>query len=45
MFSQFLTLYVTPVFYVALERTVNFFRRQKPPRMGEAASPSESSHG
>ena len=45
VFSQFLTLYVTPVFYVALERTVNFFRRQKPPRMGEAASPSESSHG
>lgn len=29
VFSQFLTLYVTPVFYVALERMVDFFKRRK----------------
>jgi len=29
VFSQFLTLYVTPVFYVALERMVAFFKRNK----------------
>ena len=27
VFSQFLTLYVTPVFYVTLERMVAYFRR------------------
>ena len=27
VFSQLLTLYVTPVFYVVLERTVDFFKR------------------
>ncbi len=37
VFSQFLTLYVTPVFYVALERIVGVFRRQKPPAVGDAA--------
>jgi HAE1 family hydrophobic/amphiphilic exporter-1 len=37
VFSQFLTLYVTPVFYVALERMVNFFRRQKAPAVGDTA--------
>ncbi len=35
VFSQFLTLYVTPVFYVAMERLVGFFRRY---RAVEAAS-------
>ncbi len=29
VFSQFLTLYVTPVFYVSLERFTEFFRRRK----------------
>lgn len=29
VFSQFLTLYVTPVFYVALERIVGFFKRKQ----------------
>jgi len=29
VFSQFLTLYVTPVFYVSMERMVAFFRRQR----------------
>ncbi len=29
VFSQFLTLYVTPVFYVAMERLVGFFRRYR----------------
>src|SRR5690606_27987099 len=29
VFSQFLTLYVTPSFYLALERMVNFLRRRK----------------
>jgi HAE1 family hydrophobic/amphiphilic exporter-1 len=37
VFSQFLTLFVTPVFYVALERIVGFFRRQKAPAVGDAA--------
>jgi HAE1 family hydrophobic/amphiphilic exporter-1 len=37
VFSQFLTLYVTPVFYVALERVVGFFRRAKSPAVGGAA--------
>jgi hydrophobic/amphiphilic exporter-1 (mainly G- bacteria), HAE1 family len=30
VFSQFLTLYVTPVFYVAMERMVAYFRRRQP---------------
>ena len=29
MFSQLLTLYVTPVFYVVLERMVAFFKRRR----------------
>jgi hydrophobic/amphiphilic exporter-1 (mainly G- bacteria), HAE1 family len=29
VFSQMLTLYVTPVFYVTLERMVAYFRRQR----------------
>jgi hypothetical protein len=29
VFSQFLTLYVTPVFYVTLERMVAYFRGQR----------------
>ena len=29
VFSQFLTLYVTPVFYVAMERLVGYFRRYR----------------
>ena len=29
VFSQLLTLYVTPVFYVVLERVVDFFRRRR----------------
>jgi len=29
VFSQFLTLYVTPVFYVAMERLVAYFRRYR----------------
>ena len=29
VFSQFLTLYVTPVFYVSMEHMVAFFRRQR----------------
>jgi HAE1 family hydrophobic/amphiphilic exporter-1 len=29
VFSQFLTLYVTPAFYVALERMVGFFKRSR----------------
>ncbi|MEO7726044.1 MAG: efflux RND transporter permease subunit [Burkholderiales bacterium] len=29
VFSQFLTLYVTPVFYVSLERFTEYFRRRK----------------
>ena len=29
VFSQLLTLYVTPVFYVVLERVVGFFRRRR----------------
>ena len=37
VFSQFLTLYVTPVFYVALERMVGFFRRLKSPTVGDTA--------
>jgi hydrophobic/amphiphilic exporter-1 (mainly G- bacteria), HAE1 family len=42
VFSQFLTLYVTPVFYVALERAVNYFRRRKAAKVAEAASSAES---
>jgi HAE1 family hydrophobic/amphiphilic exporter-1 len=30
VFSQFLTLYVTPVFYVAMERLSGYLRRQRP---------------
>ena len=37
VFSQFLTLYVTPVFYMALERMVGFFRRLKSPAVGDTA--------
>jgi len=29
-FSQFLTLYVTPTFYVSMERLMGLFRRQRP---------------
>jgi len=29
VFSQFLTLYVTPVFYIAMERLVGYFRRYR----------------
>ena len=29
VFSQFLTLYVTPVFYVSLERFTEYFRKRK----------------
>jgi HAE1 family hydrophobic/amphiphilic exporter-1 len=46
VFSQFLTLFVTPVFYVALERVVAFFRRQKPaPAVDASGSSSGSPHG
>ena len=31
IFSQFLTLYVTPVFYVSLERFADYFRKHKAP--------------
>jgi HAE1 family hydrophobic/amphiphilic exporter-1 len=31
VFSQFLTLYVTPVFYVSMERLAQFFRRDDKP--------------
>jgi len=41
VFSQFLTLYVTPVFYVALERMVEFFRRRRgPPSTDEVRTTS-----
>ena len=30
LFSQFLTLYVTPTFYVSMERMIAFFRRRRP---------------
>jgi HAE1 family hydrophobic/amphiphilic exporter-1 len=30
VFSQFLTLYVTPVFYVSMESLANFFRKKTP---------------
>jgi HAE1 family hydrophobic/amphiphilic exporter-1 len=30
VFSQFLTLYVTPVFFVSMERLARFLRRQRP---------------
>jgi HAE1 family hydrophobic/amphiphilic exporter-1 len=42
VFSQFLTLYVTPAFYVALERTVQFFRTRMTAAKA-AASPSDTS--
>ena len=29
LFSQFLTLYVTPTFYVSMERLIEFFRKRK----------------
>jgi len=29
LFSQFLTLYVTPTFYVSMERAIGFFRRRR----------------
>ncbi len=46
VFSQFLTLYVTPSFYLALERMVRFCKRQKAPELTDGAkSPSESAGG
>ena len=42
VFSQFLTLYVTPVFYVALERMVDFFRRRRLPKTAGAAASSQA---
>ena len=42
VFSQFLTLYVTPCFYVALERGVAFFRRSKPTADEVSAASSET---
>ena len=30
LFSQFLTLYVTPTFYVSMDRLMTYFRRQRP---------------
>jgi HAE1 family hydrophobic/amphiphilic exporter-1 len=41
VFSQLLTLYVTPVFYVVLERIVNFFRRHMSRAAASAHSGSE----
>jgi HAE1 family hydrophobic/amphiphilic exporter-1 len=32
VFSQFLTLYVTPVFYVTLDRATQYFRSRKMPK-------------
>src|SRR5690606_26410048 len=43
VFSQFLTLYVTPVFYVALERVVAFFKRGKPAPVADASGSSSGS--
>ena len=46
VFSQFLTLYVTPVFYVALERAIQFFRPKRPASdAGSEAAPSDTSSG
>jgi HAE1 family hydrophobic/amphiphilic exporter-1 len=42
VFSQFLTLYVTPVFYVVLERIVGFFKRRKLARTTAPAAASSS---
>jgi HAE1 family hydrophobic/amphiphilic exporter-1 len=44
VFSQFLTLYVTPVFYVALERAVQFFRPKRQAVEAKATgTPSDTS--
>ncbi len=43
VFSQFLTLYVTPVFYVALERGVAFIKRSRK-RAAASQTTSETSH-
>jgi HAE1 family hydrophobic/amphiphilic exporter-1 len=46
VFSQFLTLYVTPVFYVALERAIQFFRRKRPVSdAGSEGAPSDTPGG
>jgi HAE1 family hydrophobic/amphiphilic exporter-1 len=40
VFSQFLTLYVTPVFYVSMERITQYFRKgDKPPEVVTVAQP------
>src|SRR3954469_6360007 len=40
IFSQFLTLYVTPVFYVSMDRVTEFFKRRKAkPALAAADSP------
>ena len=41
VFSQFLTLYVTPVFYVSMERIAQFFRKEAKP--ADAVAPSHPS--
>ena len=38
VFSQFLTLYVTPVFYVSMESLAGYFRKKKAPAEVVAAS-------
>jgi HAE1 family hydrophobic/amphiphilic exporter-1 len=46
VFSQFLTLYVTPVFYVSLERAIQFFRRKRSASdAGSEAAPSDTPSG
>jgi HAE1 family hydrophobic/amphiphilic exporter-1 len=40
VFSQFLTLYVTPVFYAALERMVVYFKNRKQPRPEDSVGTS-----
>jgi HAE1 family hydrophobic/amphiphilic exporter-1 len=37
LFSQFLTLYVTPTFYVSMERLIGFVRRGQPAVTGATA--------
>ena len=45
-FSQLITLYVTPVFYVALERAIQFFRPKRPASdAGSEAAPSDTPSG